>query len=509
MARRGAAVLGLAGSAAALALGACGGTGGSGTGPAALTKSPPRTATTARAAGAAAPLPAARSFHSRPDLRPAEIRIDRHSPDATPGDLFVAPHPSGGALGGPMILDGRGRLLWFQQLEAGRQGSDVKVQRYKGRPVLTWGDRPSESHADAFNVVADDHYRVIATVRAQGEGVTTDLHDFVLEPSGTALVLGFRTVTRDLTAYGGPDDGRVQEGLIQIIDVETGRALWTWNSLDHIPLDESVKKPESDGSFDYLHANSVARTSDGDILLSARHTSTVYKIDPLSGRIVWRLGGKLSDFTMGPGTRFGYQHDARPLGGGRVSLFDNADIDASSPRRSSGMVIALDMAHRRARLVRAFHRPKELLSTSQGNFQVLPGGGVIVGWGSQPVVSEFSPQGRLVFDASFPSAAQQSYRAYKFPWTGHPTAPPDVVASRSGGDRTVAFVSWNGATEVRRWVLLAGPSPDQLQPVARRPWTGFETRLAARTSARWVAVRALDAAGRPLGRSKAIVPDDA
>jgi Arylsulfotransferase (ASST) len=501
-------VLGLAG-AAALGLSACGGGESTDPGPAALTPSAPHTATAPRAPGAPAPSPAARSFHSRPDLRPARIAVHRDEPGAAPGLFFVAPRPSGAALGGPMILDGHGRLLWFKQLEAGRQAADVKVQRYQGRPVLTWGDRPTEAHAGAFNVVADDHYRVIATVRAQGEGVTTDLHDFVLEPSGTALVLGFRTVTRDLTAYGGPGDGRVQEAIVQNIDVATGAVLWTWRSLDHISLDESVEKPDPDGSFDYLHANSLARTSDGDILLSARHTSAVYKIDPVSGRIVWRLGGKRSDFTMGPGTRFGYQHDARPLGGGRVSLFDNADVDAGSPRRSSGMVVALDMAHRRARLVRALHRPKELLSTSQGNFQVLPGGGAVVGWGSQPVVSEFSPRGRLLFDASFPSADQQSYRAYKFPWTGHPTAPPDVVASRSHGDRTVAFVSWNGATEVRRWVLLAGPSPQRLRPVARRPWTGFETRLAARTPARWVAVRALDAAGRPLGRSKAIVPDDA
>jgi hypothetical protein len=62
-------------------------------------------------------------------------------------------------------------------------------------------------------------------------------------------------------------------------------------------------------------------------------------------------------------------------------------------------------------------------------------------------------------------------------------------------------VSWNGATEVSAWQLLAGPSPDALQPTVTVPRTGFETQLSPGLTSGYVAVRALDLAGHPLGQS--------
>jgi Arylsulfotransferase (ASST) len=155
-----------------------------------------------------------------------------------------------------------------------------------------------------------------------------------------------------------------------------------------------------------------------------------------------------------------------------------------------------------ATLVRAYTSPDKLLARSQGNMQVLPNGNVFIGWGSQPFISEFSHEGELLFNAQFPPGVE-SYRAFRFPWSAHPTDEP-VVAVEQGSDdeRVKLYASWNGATEVATWEVLAGPHSGQLEPLGSVPRDGFETALLARTAEPYVAVRAKDSLGRVLGVSK-------
>jgi hypothetical protein len=135
--------------------------------------------------------------------------------------------------------------------------------------------------------------------------------------------------------------------------------------------------------------------------------------------------------------------------------------------------------------------------------QVLPNGNVFIGWGSEPVFSEFSSEGEILFDANF-ITKQQSYRAFRFPWTGKPQNDPAVVAERGSEDKVTLYASWNGATEVDTWEVLAGSSPNQLKPVVSASRRGFETTVAVRTAKPYVAVRAKDSSGRVLGVSKPI-----
>jgi hypothetical protein len=216
--------------------------------------------------------------------------------------------------------------------------------------------------------------------------------------------------------------------------------------------------------------------------------------------VIWRLGGKRSDFAMGPGTAFALQHDARRQADGTITIFD----DGQAPGFSRGIVLRVDETSMTATLVREYLQPQRLLSTSQGNLQVLPNGHVFIGWGSVPRFSEFGADGRLVLDAGF--TASQSYRDQRFPWVGRPAEPP-AVAIDAQGPGAVVFASWNGATEVARWDVLAGPKPASLRQVASGPRTGFETiipvaKLAADDAV--IAVRAVDATGAALGASSAI-----
>jgi Arylsulfotransferase (ASST) len=297
-------------------------------------------------------------------------------------------------------------------------------------------------------------------------------------------------------------------GIVEI-DLRTGERRFEWHAVDHIAVEETVLDgpPANGGTYDYLHANSIHLDDDGTLLVSARNSSAVYKVDRTTGQILWRLGGKRSDFRMGDGTAFGWQHDVRRQADGTITMFD----DQQPPDRARGLVLALDEIAMTATLVRSFERPEGLEVSSQGNMQVLPNGNVLVGWGSQPVLTEFGPDGSVVFDASLP-AGKQSYRDVRGVWAGRPTDRPalaidPVVEVTSSQHRVNAYASWNGATEVRAWQLLTGATVDALKPVAVSPRTGFETVITevvdAKASA-FIAVTAIDGGGNPLGTSKPV-----
>ncbi len=441
------------------------------------------------AAGNPSDLPTYQSFRSRPDLRPPVVQILRPARGTAPGYLFIAPKRKA-EQAGPMIFDNRGRLVWFRPLNT-LGVTDFRVQRYLGRRVLTWwrarptGAESGESHY----TIADAAYCTVAIVRP-GNGVDGDIHEFMLTPHGTALM----TTSRGVHVGGR----KILDGGVQEVDVRTGRVLFDWHGIDHVAQTESYYKPPRKDSlpYDYFHVNSIDVDTDGNLLVSARNTHSVYKISRSTGKILWRLGGKRSDFTFGREARFAWQHDARRLPDGTIRLFDNA---AAPKVRSQSRVIflRLDLRRMRARLVRSVvHRPP-LLAINQANAQSLPNGHLLVGWGHEPYVTEFDEKGRMLFDLRFGRGAD-SYRAYRFRWIGRPAAPPDAAA-----DDGRIYVSWNGATEVRRWQILAGPTPRQLRAVRTVPKLGFETSAALPSDA-WVAARALDRAGRVLGTSRAI-----
>jgi hypothetical protein len=131
--------------------------------------------------------------------------------------------------------------------------------------------------------------------------------------------------------------------------------------------------------------------------------------------------------------------------------------------------------------------------------QLLPNRNAVVGWGSRPFFSEYSASGKQLLDAMFPGN-DQSYRALYTPnWVGTPSYPPSGTLRTSGGKAT-AYASWNGATQVARWVVFAGSSSLRLSRVATRSRTGFETSISLGSkNYKVVDLRAVDAAGHVLG----------
>jgi hypothetical protein len=404
---------------------------------------------------------------------------------------------------GPMILGALGQLVWFSK---DRYATDLKVQRYRGEPILSWWEgKIVAGHGVGEYVIFDSSYREIARMKA-GDGQRGDLHEFSITPQDTALLTLYARTQADLSLIGGPKDGMAWEGIAQELDLETKEVLFEWLSLDHVGVEESYREPPQDPGtpIDYFHINSIDIDFDGNFLISAKGTSAVYKVDRESGEVLWRLGGKESDFDMGPGTRTVSQHDARHQEDGTITIFDNG-APPQVHEQSRTIVVSLDMDEMSADLMREYTHPKELVSTSQGTAQDLPNGNVFVGWGSAPFFSEYSKEGELLIDASF-RGSTQSYRAFRLPWTWHPTYHPAVAVERGSDDKVTLYVSWNGATDVATWQVLAGPDPNQLEPPGFAPKRGFETAVTVYTAESYVAVQARSATGRMLGSTEAVRP---
>ena len=244
--------------------------------------------------------------------------------------------------------------------------------------------------------------------------------------------------------------------------------------------------------------NSAREDSDGNLIVSGREMHAVFKLDRRTGRIIWRLGGKRSDFRMARDARFAWQHDAERAPNGTIRIFDNE----AAPKvrfRSRILWLRLDEEAKTARIARAVGHPLNLLSGTQGNAQALPNGNTMVGWGSQGYFSEFDSRGRYLFDGRV-AAGNDTYRAYRFPWEGRPIRPPDVQARVLDDRHTELWVSWNGATGVERWRVLAGTRQSRLTDagaVRKRR----STRIVVRNRRPYVAVRAIGRSGRVLGRS--------
>ena len=444
-------------------------------------------------------------YRSRPDISPPKPTVVRRRPGTAPGLIFLnGRNRTGRGQQGPLLVDDRGEVVWFSPVGDRRKATDFRPQTYKGKPVLTyWVGKARLGSGAGENVVLDQAYRPIARIKS-GNGYKPDLHEFLITPQNTAIQVIYNPLVRDLTSLGGPRKGRVVDSIVQEIDMETGLVMFEWHSIGNVPLAESYdpvsKNPRL--SFDYFHINSATIDTDGNLLVSGRDTWSVVKIDRNSGRTIWTLGGKKSDFKGGKATRFAWQHDAERRADGTISLFDNSSAPPVR-KRSRGLVLALDEQAMTVRLVKEYEHPKGLLAANQGSFQTLPNGNVFIGWGPQRYFSEYTADGQLLFDGRI-SAANDHYRAARHPWVGRPRTRPAIAVTRRGSGRSAVYASYNGATEVANWEILAGRSADALAPVATTPKTGFETGVVVDSAGPFFAVRAKDAAGNVLGGSRPV-----
>jgi hypothetical protein len=447
------------------------------------------------------------SFYTLPGAQAPILSVTAPDRDPAAGDILTTNGPGPGQYG-PLIYTPQGRLVWFDQLSGGQTAEDLNEQTYEGRPVLTWwkGRVLSLGFGQGEDLVMNSSYQTVARIPG-GNGLKADLHDFQIAPHDIAYITAFNPIRCNLKSIKGASDGTITDTAIQEIDMKTGLVRWEWHSLDHVGVAESeVETPTDATPWDWFHLNSIDLEPEGNIFISARSTWAGYQLEGGSGKILWRLGGLKSSFKMGPGTETAWQHDGRILADGDVTFFD----DGSNPpihSQSRAIRIRLDLATHEARLLSAYTHPNApLLAASQGNAQVLASGSTVVGYGGVPAISEYAADGSLLFDANLPFD-MAFYRAFRFPWQGRPVSPPAVLASLNNtGEETIVHASWNGATEVASWRVLAGKRAGSLTVQATIPASGFESSTTLPKKYADVAVQALDSAGHVLGASRTAQP---
>jgi EmrB/QacA subfamily drug resistance transporter len=457
----------------------------------------------------------AHTYVTAPSLHPPLFGIDRTAAPGrlAPGYIFMANfydlnYPPMTGQSGPLILDSHLEPVWFRPVPVDLVASNLSLQTYQGKPALAWwqgvvtNTGATESGED---VVVNQHYQTVARLTGK-DGWTLTLHEIVIR-GNDAWVTANKDVSKDLSRYGGAYNGALDDSAVQEYDLRTGKLLYTWDALKHIPLSDSQATLPTNGfPWDAYHVNSVQVNDDGTFLVSMRDTWAAYLVDIRTGHIIWTLGGRQSSFKFGPSAQFQWQHDVVMRAGSIITLFDDhccqltgGGTYVAATGASRGLTLKLSQQAHTASLVAQYGSRRGFNSEYMGNSIPLANGNVIVGWGSVPYLSEYSASGALLFDAYFPGS-DLSYRVTVNPWVGLPLTSPLGAALRADGKTTV-YASWNGATRLASWRVLAGASSSALVTVATAARAGFETSIAVPRAAATFELQALDAAHRVIGTS--------
>ena len=371
-------------------------------------------------------------------------------------------------------------------------------------------------------MILDSSYRTVRSVLPGGGMASSDMHEFLPINNGkTALMTVYQQRQFDMTPWNIKTGmGWLMESIFQEIDVETSKVLFEWRSLDHVDPSMSYTYPahtDTSGTglnvhepWDYFHINSVDKNADGDYLISSRHTCAIYKISGKDGSVIWQLHGANPTF-RNINFSFSQQHDARWLSENAthtlLSLYNNGYNGFNQTHQySGGMLVMIDHVANTAFLIREYTPYiKDLLSSSQGNMQVLPNKNVVMGWGNNRYISEHDEEGNLLLWASFAGDPVMNYRAMKFEWESDPTDAPALWTYSRSSDplsSTTFYVSWNGATRVKSWRFFgAANSTGPWVFLAEVAKTGFETEYTNSSFYAWTRAEAIGANGAVLRRS--------
>jgi hypothetical protein len=422
---------------------------------------------------------------------------------------------------GPFIFDNKLQPVWFNPVPTNVVANNLQALTYQGRPVLTWWQGVVSNTGATVSgqyVVVDQHYKPVATLKGQ-QGWVLSLHDFQIS-GHVAWVTAYKNVPMNLTPYGGPATGTLTDFAVQEYDLRNGQLLGTWDALHHVPPSQS-KQPANVSvggtviPWDAYHGNSVRLIRSGKFLVSLRNTWAAYLVDINSSNVdasktEWTLSGNrsVSNFSLPTSARFSWQHDVKLGPNNLVTVFDDACCAVTgkgkfgpASRASRGLVLKLNTTNHTGSLLAQYPRGKNFQVFFLGSTQILGGGNVLVGWGSTPYFTEFSKGGKTLLDVRWPGP-DVTYRVVRQRWVGTPTSPPSGAVRKQKGKTTV-YASWNGATLVAAWRVLAGSSKQRLTVVVSRAGkSGFETGISVPGNHSWFAVQALGSNRKVLGTSK-------
>jgi hypothetical protein len=350
------------------------------------------------------------SFHtgSLPGDVPSFVAVQ--SGDVQPGYTMIGLVGTGSPA---VIVDQTGRVVWYR--ENSRAISDFQKQPDGTYTVaVNNGDLSMYGYFIAQYHQCDNLGNLLRTWSASG-GWLTDNHEIRLLSNGDALILAFKQQTMDLTSIGGSANANVIGNILQRVG-PSGTVQFQWDAFDHLPVAGIASPINVHGSYvDWMHANAIDVSSDGNYLVSVRHLDQVIKIDSNTGAVLWKLGGLGSDFQFVGDSfnRFSMQHGVRELPNGNILMFDNGDEHA--PSQSRAVEYQLDVTNHIATLVWEYRAPLPLYAAAMGYAQRLENGNTLIAYGvaQPPRVQEVAPSGQLVWELTSTTPAFGVYRAFR------------------------------------------------------------------------------------------------
>ncbi len=472
------------------------------------------------------------SFVSAPNLHPPKLHTYARTAKTglAKGDFFLSNFenitlgkPFTGQ-GGPLIVDSHLNPVWFLPVQ-NAYANNLREQTFDGKPALSWWQGTvtnTGATTQGADYVVNQRYLQVAKPLSAVSGWVITQHEMLIQ--GHDAWVTVNSAPESIPGAGLPPgvsaSQQVVDSGVQEYDLTTGKMLYSWSALAHIPLTQSQAHPNPAVPWDAYHINSIQLVHGGsEFLVSLRNTFGAYLVDKATGAVQWTLlgnNGTGSNFTLPANAQFQWQHDVElhPLKSGEyLTLFDDACCGIVGPGKfgppngpSRGLLLKIDTTKHTVSYAQQYVHPKvagnDVETAFQGNIQLLSSGNVVIGWGSAPFFSEFSPTGKLLFDSVMPSP-DVTYRAYLFNWVGKPALRFMHEAVKTVKGKTTVYALWDGATQIASWRVLGGTDAKHLRTVATAIKTSFETAVRLAKAYKVYKVQALDSHGHVLGTSSA------
>ncbi|KAF4984721.1 hypothetical protein FZEAL_162 [Fusarium zealandicum] len=448
-----------------------------------------------------------RKFKSSPH-KPPHMVIGDNGKNKSRGYIFLTPESSGAEKGvkqtASFIMRPNSEMVYAHEDRFDTKG--IRVQSMNNAQYLTmWRGVQKNGHGFGEVVLIDSEYEK-STVKLE-EIITNyygerfpgklDFHEQELTTRGTILVTAYNTTNANLSASRGREQGFVLDSMFFEIDIETQDILFSWSSLDHFRVEDSMLPPVTAmgnggprSPYDFFHLNSVQAIGHDSFLISSRHFWSVYLISRFNGKVIWELKGNSEGGSFGAlptHGRFRWQNHVRGFNatskGMIISMFDNHNShEESGQTPSRGLLLKLKLPpnpKERPTVLRALQPDVARFSQNYGSYQLdLSNGNQFVSYGTGALVHEFGPGDGtdLRWEARFGyDNVASTYRAFKNEWSATPAVWSPALVVEKTNDKAVGFVSWNGATDIEAWnVYLIAPGVT-MRPLGKAAANGFET----------------------------------
>ena len=479
------------------------------------------------------------NFVTRPEIKTPKFNVSIYDDSQiAPGYWFVAPYAMifqqphahkyyQPCQTGPTIYDNRGELVWSGACKVKNQNTcDFRAWQFNDTLYTSAILTPYRDAHDpqGHGIIMDKSFSEVGEIRVPPTEHNINMHELNLVDNGAKVLhIAHEPASMNLSQLQpGLEAGWILDIGFREVDMHTGQPTFEWWAYrgGHVDPITDSKVPFKGGesrpqAWNWFHGNSVEKNAEGDYMLSSRFTDAIYKISGKDGSIIWRLGGSKSSFTQD--FTFSRQHDARWLSSSGdkeiISFLNNqADDVIQNAPHSTAVIVELDTSSMTAKVLKSIDRPDKGLTRMRGNHQVLPNGNSFVCWSENSYMSEHNSEGKLLMEAKFASNRFVTYRAYKFDFFDSVPDEPIVLKAAAYGtsaksSTTVAYVSWNGATNVASWRLKTVDGTT----IGEKKRTGFETTFQVNGYHSDVVVEAISANGTTIGSSgveHAVAPSD-